>query len=64
MPELVVSTAQMTCTCIPVIAAPWTPGSAKVTVGGTPALTSDSRCTCSWGGSISVTSAGQTTVTG
>lgn len=50
--------------CIPVIAAPWTPGSAKVTVGGTPALTSDSRCTCSWGGSISVTSAGQTTVTG
>lgn len=48
--------------CIPVPAGPWAPGSPTVTVGGTPALTSDSRCTCSWGGSISIVSPGQTTV--
>jgi len=49
--------------CIPVTTAPWTPGSATVTVGGTPALTDSSQCLCMWGGSISITSAGQTTVT-
>jgi hypothetical protein len=35
-----------------------------VTVGGSPALTSDSTCMCSWGGSISITTPGQTTVSG
>lgn len=49
--------------CIPVTAGPWAPGSPTVTVGGTPALTSDSRCMCAWGGSISITSPGQMTVT-
>jgi Domain of unknown function (DUF4280) len=48
--------------CIPVTTAPWTPGSATVTVGGTPALTSDSTCMCMWGGSISITTPGQMTV--
>jgi hypothetical protein len=48
--------------CIPVTSAPWTPGSPTVMVGGTPALTSDSRCQCAWGGSISITSPGQMTV--
>ncbi|MFH1475442.1 MAG: DUF4280 domain-containing protein [Chloroflexota bacterium] len=50
--------------CLPVITAPWTPGSAKVSAGGIPALTSTSTCTCAWGGSISIISAGQVKVTG
>ena len=50
--------------CIPVITAPWTPGSAKVSAGGVPALTSASTCMCAWGGSISIVSAGQVKVTG
>ncbi len=50
--------------CIPVITGPWAPGSPKVSVGGVPALTSTSRCTCAWGGSISIVQAGQVKVTG
>jgi hypothetical protein len=50
--------------CIPVITAPWTPGSSKVSAGGIPALTSPSTCTCAWGGSISIVQAGQVKVTG
>jgi hypothetical protein len=50
--------------CVPVITAPWSPGSAKVRVGGIPALTSPSTCTCAWGGSIAIVAAGQVKVTG
>ena len=50
--------------CIPVITSPWAPGSPKVSVGGVPALTSTSRCTCAWGGSISIVQAGQVKATG
>jgi hypothetical protein len=50
--------------CVPVITAPWSPGSAKVSAGGVPALTSTSTCTCAWGGSIAVVAAGQVKVTG
>ena len=50
--------------CVPVIAAPWTPGSMKVSAGGVPALTNTSTCTCAWGGSISIIQAGQVKVTG
>jgi hypothetical protein len=35
--------------CTPVIVAPWVSGSPTVTVGGQPALTSDSICTCTDG---------------
>lgn len=48
--------------CIPVTTAPWSPGSAKVMVGGRPALHSNCRLTCQWGGMISVINAGQQTV--
>ena len=48
--------------CIPVTTAPWTPGSPTVSSGGTPALTSDSQCMCAWGGSITIVSPGQMTV--
>ncbi len=50
--------------CIPVTTAPWAPGSAKVTVGGVPAVTSTCRLMCTWGGQISVVQAGQVKVTG
>ena len=44
--------------CIPVTT-PWTPGASKVTIGKKPALTATDRCTCAYGGSISITMAGQ-----
>ena len=48
--------------CIPVTTSPWTPGSPKVTIGGVPALTETSICTCAWGGAITITQAGQVKV--
>lgn len=48
--------------CIPVITSPWTGASQKVSVGGKPALTDRAKCVCAWGGTISVTTAGATTV--
>ncbi len=41
--------------CVPVTVAPWAPGNPQVMVGGKPALTNSSKCTCSWAGVISVT---------
>jgi hypothetical protein len=49
--------------CIPVITAPWSPGAPTVTVAGQPALTSDSTCMCSYGGTITVDDAGQSDIT-
>lgn len=48
--------------CIPVIAAPWTPGAAKTLIGNMPALTAGSMCTCNWAGVIQLTFPGQVTV--
>jgi hypothetical protein len=48
--------------CIPVTAAPWSPGAAKTTIGSMPALTDASTCQCTWAGTISVTMPGQMTV--
>lgn len=50
--------------CVPVITAPWSPGSAQVKVGGIAALTNNSKCMCSYGGNISITNPGNTSVTG
>jgi hypothetical protein len=47
--------------CIPVTTAPWTPGSATVTVGQKPALNNNCRLMCAWGGVISIISPGQLT---
>ena len=44
--------------CIPVIPAPWSPGSSIVTLSAVPALTDDSKCQCAWTGSIEVTDPG------
>jgi hypothetical protein len=40
--------------CLPAIAGPWAPGSSAVTVNEVPAVTSQCRCTCNWGGIIEV----------
>jgi hypothetical protein len=45
--------------CVPVPAGTWTPGNPKVLIGGLPALTSDAKLMCAWGGMISVTMPGQ-----
>lgn len=45
--------------CIPVIPAPWVPGSPTVMIGGVPALNNTSKCMCAWGGVISINFAGQ-----
>lgn len=48
--------------CIPVIPAPWTPGSPTVLVGGKPCLNQTSKCMCAYGGVISIQNPGTTSV--
>lgn len=48
--------------CQPVLT-PWTPGSARVSVDGAPALDDACTCSCAWGGTITIGSAGQGGVT-
>lgn len=47
--------------CIPVVPAPWTPGSPTVMINNFPALNNTSKCFCAWGGVIQITYAGQVT---
>lgn len=47
--------------CVPVIPAPWVPGSPTVLIGKMPALNNSSTCTCAYGGVISFSFAGQAT---
>jgi len=47
--------------CIP-STTPWTPGSPTVTLGGNPALVDDDMCMCDYAGQISISFAGQATV--
>jgi hypothetical protein len=48
--------------CVPVTPAPWVPGAATVLLGGMPALDSQSKLMCTWGGVIQITSPGEFTV--
>ncbi|SRR5579883_3055104 len=48
--------------CIPVVTAPWAPGSPFVLINEIPALDNTSQCVCAWGGIITVTSPGQVEV--
>ncbi len=48
--------------CIPVIAAPWAPGSPTILIKKKPALNNSCKAMCNWGGVISVTNPGQMTV--
>jgi len=44
--------------CIPVVTAPWSPGSAVAQMNGNKLLTDDSTCQCQWTGQISIADAG------
>ncbi|MCC8024466.1 MAG: DUF4280 domain-containing protein [Clostridium sp.] len=48
--------------CVPVITAPWAPGSPTVLIGGYPALNNTSKAICAWGGVVQVVSPSQTTI--
>jgi hypothetical protein len=48
--------------CIPVIPAPWAPGSPTVLVNNVPALTNTCQCMCAWAGVITVSFPGEVTV--
>ncbi|QIW09689.1 DUF4280 domain-containing protein [Francisella sp. LA112445] len=48
--------------CVPVTPAPWTPGSSKVKIRKTPALTNQCKLNCIYGGVIEVVEPGQFTV--
>lgn len=48
--------------CVPVIPAPWTPGSSKVLIANKPALTNTSKLTCVYGGVIQISNPGTFTV--
>ncbi|MCL2633084.1 MAG: DUF4280 domain-containing protein [Oscillospiraceae bacterium] len=48
--------------CVPNTSAPWMPGSSTVLIGGFPALNNSSTLMCAWGGVISMTNPGQTSV--
>lgn len=48
--------------CIPVIPAPWSPGSPTVLVGNTPALNQSSKAICAYGGVIQITNPGTTNI--
>lgn len=49
--------------CLPVIPSSWTPGSTSVTADQVAVLDDSSQCACTWGGTITVTAAGQQAVT-
>jgi len=45
--------------CIPVIPSPWLIGNPKILVENLPALTSESKLMCAWGGIIQIINPGQ-----
>lgn len=49
--------------CVPATSSPWTPGASRVTLDGSPALHAGCSLMCQWGGSISISNAGQAKVT-
>jgi len=48
--------------CVPVTVAPWAPGSATVMLANMPALNNTCTLNCIWGGVITFSQPGQTTV--
>ena len=48
--------------CVPVIPAPWAPGSPTVLIANMPALNNSSKLMCAYGGVIQVVNPGQNTV--
>jgi hypothetical protein len=47
---------------VPVTSAPWAPGASTTMIANMPALHNACTCICSYGGTISITYPGQTTV--
>lgn len=45
--------------CVPATAAPWVPGVPTVMIGNMPALDSNSKLMCNWGGVIQIVAPGQ-----
>ena len=48
--------------CVPVIPAPWVPGSPTVLIANMPALNNSSKLMCAYAGVIQIVNPGQTTV--
>jgi hypothetical protein len=48
--------------CLPATTAPWVPGSPTVLAGGKPAVQNSCQLLCQWGGVITASHAGQTSV--
>ncbi len=48
--------------CIPATAAPWAPGAPTVMIANIPVLNNSSKLMCSYGGIISITNPGQSSV--
>jgi hypothetical protein len=46
--------------CLPVLPTPWSPGASILTIQGQQALSDDSKCNCTWTGTIEVTDPGST----
>lgn len=44
--------------CVPVISAPWSPGSESSSIQNMKLLTDDSTCTCQWEGQIQISDSG------
>lgn len=66
-PEVIAATAaalgvHTPAPCIPATASPWSPGSSTIKLGNQPALDDSSTCDCTYSGTISISSAGQTSV--
>jgi hypothetical protein len=49
--------------CMPVLVAPWEPGTPTVTIANLPALDTNCKLTCAWAGMITITQPAQMTVT-
>lgn len=49
--------------CVPVIPAPWAPGTPTFSIHTPPALNDNCKCFCTWGGVIQITNPGQSIVT-
>jgi hypothetical protein len=48
--------------CIPATSAPWIPGAVSILIANVAALDSTSMCTCMWGGVITITDPGESSV--
>lgn len=48
--------------CVPVVSAPWAPGSTKLFINNKPALTKSCKAMCMWGGNISIQNSGVTKI--